>query len=38
MNRQIPNYEGLGKRPQANKLTFLEKIASWVRDFLENAE
>lgn len=38
MSRQIPNYDGLGNKTQANKLTLLEKIASWVRDFLENAE
>lgn len=38
MSKQIPNYEGLGKDTQAGKLTLLEKIAFWVRDFLENAE
>ncbi len=38
MSRNIPNYEGLGKSTDAGKLTLLERIALWVRDFLENAE
>lgn len=38
MSRNIPNYESLGKNAEAGKLTLLEKIALWVRDFLENAE
>lgn len=38
MSKQIPNYESLGGNTQAEKLTLLEKLALWVRDFLENAE
>lgn len=38
MSKQIPNYESLGDGAQADKLTLLEKVALWVRDFLENAE
>ena len=38
MSKNIPNYEGLGKTTEAGKLTLLEKLALWVRNFLENAE
>ena len=38
MSKHIPNYESLGTKTQADKLTLLEKLALWVRDFLENAE
>ena len=38
MSKHIPNYEGLGTNGQTEKLTLLEKLALWVRDFLENAE
>ncbi len=38
MSKNIPSYESLGKSTEAGKLTLLEKIALWVRDFLENAE
>ncbi len=38
MSKNIPAYENLGKTDETGKLTLLEKITLWVRDFLENAE
>lgn len=38
MSKHIPNYESLGTNSRTEKLTLLEKLALWVRDFLENAE
>lgn len=38
MSKQTSTYEALGKAAQAENPTLIEKIAHWIRDFLENAE
>lgn len=38
MNKTTPTYESLSKTVQAENPTLIEKIAHWIRNFLENAE
>lgn len=38
MRKHIPTYEGLAGISQTEKPNLLQRIAYWVRDFLENAE
>lgn len=38
MSKKFPTYEALSTTAQPEKLTVIEKVAIWFRDFLENAE